>query len=53
MDLSLDLSVKELFMKACWRRDWELVRVLLDRGADVNWKIVFFTPKLLGSVLNA
>ena len=24
-------------MKACWRRDRELVRVLLDRGADVNW----------------
>ena len=40
MDLSLspDLSTRNLFLKACEKGDLELVRVLLSRGANVNWR---------------
>ena len=38
LSLSPTLSTKDLFLNACEYGDLELVRVLLARGADVNWR---------------
>ena len=38
MSLSPTLTTRDLFLKACDEGDLELVRVLLARGADVNWR---------------
>ena len=38
MSLSPTLSTRDLFLNACEEGDIELARVLLARGADVNWR---------------
>ena len=40
MDLSLspNLSIRNVFLEACEEGDLELVRILLARGANVNWR---------------
>ena len=40
MSLSPTLSTKDLYLNACEGGDSELVRVLLARGADINWRRV-------------
>ena len=39
MDLSLSPDLRNVFLKACERGDLELARVLLSRGANVNWRV--------------
>ena len=38
MSLSPTISAKELFLKACEDGNLDLARVLLDNGADINWR---------------